>query len=125
MLLLLQVYIYAGKGALERSSEAKLKLVIDRMRPVLRQGDYNAALEQGIVDLGLVLAGGEPKAEPEDSYWGLGIFLSIFAGIIGLVSWCEYGPYKKGSLLKWMSFEMSKLRSPPVRFQAGFKGQDR
>lgn len=82
-----QVFIFAGKHALEVAPEGRLKQVIDRMRPLLRAGDYDQALEQAVVDLGLVLAGGEPQQEGEGSFWGLGIFLSIFAGIVGFTSW--------------------------------------
>ncbi len=82
-----QVFIYAGKHALQKAPEPRLKLVIDRMRPLLKAGDYNTAVEEAVVDLGLILAGGEPKQEAENSYWGLAVFLSIFAGIVGFTQW--------------------------------------
>ena len=44
-------------------------------------------MEEAVVDLGLILAGGEPKQEAENSYWGLAVFLSIFAGIVGFTQW--------------------------------------
>ena len=81
------MFIYAGKHALQVAPEARLKLVVDRMRPLLKAGDYNTAVEQAVVDLGLILAGAEPKEESESSHWGLGVFLSIFAGIIGFTQW--------------------------------------
>lgn len=82
-----QVFIFAGKHALEAAPEGRLALVIDRMRPLLREGDYDQAVEQATVDIGLILAGAEPPTESEGSYWGLGIFLSIFASIVGFTSW--------------------------------------
>lgn len=81
------MFIQAGKHALQMAPEARLKLVVDRMRPLLKAGEYNAALEQAVVDLGLILAGGEPREEGESSYWGLAVFLSIFAGIVGFTQW--------------------------------------
>lgn len=100
------MYIYAGKRALEVAPQHRLKVIVDRMRPLLRQGDYNRALEEGIVNLGLILSGGEPGGQPgeprqkgEGSYWGLGVFLAIFAGVMGLTGW-----YIPSCILKSFAF---------------------
>ena len=61
------------------------------MKPDLRVRNYDYAVEQAIVDLGLVLAGADPR-RPSDqgdtnSPWTLPIVGGLFAGIGGLIFW--------------------------------------
>ena len=44
---LLQVAIYAGRGAKRQMSAGRIKQIISRMRPLLRQEKYGDALEVG------------------------------------------------------------------------------
>lgn len=50
-------------GAQQALSDASIADILADMRPQLRSGDFNAAVERGVVDVGLTLAGGRPKGE--------------------------------------------------------------
>ncbi|CEM26289.1 unnamed protein product [Vitrella brassicaformis CCMP3155] len=57
------VYVKTGTGAQETLKNQHLADVIQRMRPALRKGDYDAATVQGVEDIFLVLKG-EFKSKP-------------------------------------------------------------
>ncbi len=48
-------------GAQAALPDERIQDVISDMRPALRASDYSAAVERGVVDIGLGLAGGRPK----------------------------------------------------------------
>ena len=60
-----QVYISTGAGAQKPLTDAHLGGIISSMRKSLRAGDYDAAVEQAVVDIGLGLAGRGPHSEWE------------------------------------------------------------
>ncbi len=70
-----QVAIYAGAGVKERLDEKRIGSIIGAMRPLLRAGKFDEALEGAVVDIGIALAGG-----PEDrgSFWGFLAALLFF-----------------------------------------------
>jgi len=84
------VYISTGRQAASAAPSERLRVVVDNMKPLLREGDYNRALEQAVVDLGLVLAGGDPgrgEGEGHGDLWGFGIFAAIFSSVVGFTGW--------------------------------------
>lgn len=52
-----QVYISTGAGALGHLPNSKIQAILARMRPTLRAAEYDEAVEQAVVDIGLGLAG--------------------------------------------------------------------
>jgi uncharacterized membrane protein YgcG len=52
-----QVYISTGAGALNHLPDNKVEAILARMRPPLRAAEYDEAVEQAVVDIGLGLAG--------------------------------------------------------------------
>ncbi len=87
-----QVYVYAGAGARERLTPERILAAIDNMRPGLRAGDYDAALQRGAVDVGVVLAGGKIGGEGSEKWhsdlWIPGAFFSFVGALFGLSWWC-------------------------------------
>ncbi len=51
------MYISTGAGALNALPGGKIQVILGRMRPQLRAGAYDAAMEQAVIDVGLGLAG--------------------------------------------------------------------
>jgi uncharacterized membrane protein YgcG len=72
-----QVYISTGVGAQKSLSDNSLVDIISSMKPKLRAHDYDQAVEQAIVDLGLGLAG-RPHSKEEWEWFPI-----LFFGIIG------------------------------------------
>jgi uncharacterized membrane protein YgcG len=87
-----QAYIYAGSEAHKAATEAQLSRVIDNMRPMLRAGNYDAAVENAVIDIGLALAGADlrPHKDESESIWPLAAFLSIFSSVIGFTLWSSH-----------------------------------
>ena len=56
------MYISTGAGALNQLPNDKVEAILSRMRPPLRAAEYDEAVEQAVVDIGLGLAG--QGAEP-------------------------------------------------------------
>ncbi len=86
-----QVHIQTGAAGSEDLDEGRVHSVIAAMRPKLQKGDYDGAVEQGVVDIGLSLAGGEiPDADGDGGGpdWALLLFGGSFAGIFGFAMWC-------------------------------------
>ncbi len=84
---LLQVYISTGKAARQRLTDNYASTIVDSMKPNLRRGDYDGAIQQAAVDIGLVLAGSVPKEPAEDtessgSWLGIGIFLAFLGFLL-------------------------------------------
>ena len=52
-----QVYISTGPGAVNQLPNGKVEAILSRMRPPLRAAEYDEAVEQAVVDIGLGLAG--------------------------------------------------------------------
>ena len=80
----MQVAIYSGRGAKQQMSAGRIKQIISRMRPLLRQQKYGDALEGAAVDIGIALAGGStPGGDGEGDGTTLGSILSIlfFLGV--------------------------------------------
>ena len=83
-----QVHILAGRQALEVAGTDKLNAVIADMRPQLRAGNIEAAVEQAVVDIGLVLAGAEVKPGRESGSWvPLGIVVTVIGSFLGFHIW--------------------------------------
>ena len=73
-------------------------MVVDSMTPLLRKGEYDAALERGVIDLGLVLAGADLTPEPINAWdGGVILFWLIIGGIVSFVAWwailCLHSPF--------------------------------
>ena len=79
------MYIYAGRGAASAAPNDRLAAVIDNMRPLLRAGKFDEAVEQGVTDVGLVLAGAD--VEQKESLFPTIAFFSILAGVLGWSGW--------------------------------------
>lgn len=80
----MQVAIYSGRGAKRQMSPGRIKQIISRMRPLLRQQKYGDALEGAAVDIGIALAGGStPSGDGDGDGTTLGSILSIlfFLGV--------------------------------------------
>lgn len=89
-LTVVQVYIYAGTGAAHRLTEKRMLAIIEGMRPSLRAGDFDAALQRAVVDTGVVLNNGRIG---DDTDWKSGfatggVFFSVVGAIIGWSWWC-------------------------------------
>lgn len=97
MVLLLQVYIYAGAGAAPRLTPKHILKVIANMRPALRAGDFDAALQRGAVDIGMVLRSGRAGKEDGGSAWREllkgSFWFMLLGGIVGLSWWCACQTY--------------------------------
>lgn len=76
-----QVYISTGSGARKALSDAQASIIIDRMKPALRAGDYDQAVERAVREVGLTLAGAK-FAEPID--WVTTLYAS---GVAAFVVW--------------------------------------
>lgn len=84
-----QVYIQSGKAAAEELTQSQAHKVITAMKPKLRNGDMDGAIEQGVIDIGLALAGGSlPDPDEEGWDWGVIIFFAAFGGMLGFAFWC-------------------------------------
>lgn len=84
----MQVYIRAGKQALSLAPESKLRTVVDSMKPLLQKGEYDAAVERGVVTLGLILAGAELDADSLSAWdGGVILFWLLIGGIVTFVLW--------------------------------------
>lgn len=55
-----QVFISTGAGSMRYLSDNSLVDIISNMKPKLREQDFDGALEQAVVDIGLGLAGRPP-----------------------------------------------------------------
>ena len=83
--------IYAGRGAKHQVSAGRIKQIIGRMRPLLREQKYADALEGAAVDIGIALAGGStPGGDGGGTTLGsilsmlffMGVFVTIIISII-------------------------------------------
>ncbi|KAK9839452.1 hypothetical protein WJX81_003096 [Elliptochloris bilobata] len=86
-----EVYIYAGPGAAPRLMPKRILAIIANMRPALRAGNFDAALQRAAVDIGLVLNNGHIGGDDDDPAWRellqAGFWVSLFGGIVGLSWW--------------------------------------
>ncbi|KAK9844247.1 hypothetical protein WJX84_011342 [Apatococcus fuscideae] len=81
-----QVYISTGKAARTRLTDGYAATIISSMKPALRRGEYDGAIQQAVVDIGLVLAGSVPQ-QPDDNDSGNGwlggaIFVAFFGFLL-------------------------------------------
>lgn len=78
-----QVYISTGAGALKALPDSKVQTILARMRPQLRAANYDRAVEQAVVDIGLGLAGADFD-DDNGSSW----FDPVIVCILGLIGGC-------------------------------------
>lgn len=79
----LQVYISTGKGAAEALPNRHIASIINAMKPLLRKGAYDDAVEQAVVDIGLGLAGrGKEDGEGGGVDWFVVGFFGLVAALI-------------------------------------------
>jgi uncharacterized membrane protein YgcG len=83
-----QVYIKTGANAAEELTDSRIRDVIGAMKPKLSEGHFDAAIEQGVIDIGLSLAGASLPDADEGWDWGIILFFSIFASMLGFAFWC-------------------------------------
>lgn len=76
-----QVYISTGEGAQRAMSDAQAAVIIDRMKPALRAGDYDVAVERAVREIGMALAGATFK-EPHD--W---VGTVVVVGVVVFILW--------------------------------------
>lgn len=82
----MQVAIYAGRGAKQQMSTGRIKQIISRMRPLLREERYGLALEGAAVDIGIALAGGStPGGDGEGATLGSVISIIFFLGVFAII----------------------------------------
>ena len=85
-----QVAIYAGAGVKDELDAKRIQAIIGAMRPLLRAGRYDEAVEGAAADIGIALAGGPAE---RGSVWGFVasvIFFSLFFCV--LVTSCLCAP---------------------------------
>ena len=62
------------------------------MRPLLKAGDYNQALYNSAIDIGMGFAqqaaGDHGSDQDSGSNVVVGLFIALFGGIIGMFVWC-------------------------------------
>lgn len=79
-----RVYVSTGRGVKHLLTDARVRIVLDRMKGALRMKKYGAALEKVVTDIGQVISGAGPAAarEDDDEGWGvMAFFAAIFGGI--------------------------------------------
>jgi uncharacterized membrane protein YgcG len=79
-----QAFISTGASAALAARDAALELVLDRMRPLLREGDLDAALAGAAADIGDVLAG---RLKPADAFWTWAFILCALAALLVYTQW--------------------------------------
>eukprot|EP00884_Botryococcus_braunii_P012507 jgi/Botrbrau1/21257/Bobra.39_2s0049.2 len=85
-----QIYIKAGAVAAKELTNSQIQDMIAAMRPKLTKGNFDVAIEQGVIDIGLSLAGASIPDEDDGWDWGLILFFSLFAGMAGFAIWQRY-----------------------------------
>lgn len=78
-----QMFIATGRGAKENVPDAELSKVIERMRPLMRDGDYASAAEQCVSDIARILSG----ESFQESVWpSVLMFLGIGTCFLGAIA---------------------------------------
>eukprot|EP00201_Polytomella_parva_P007637 CAMPEP_0175065058 /NCGR_PEP_ID=MMETSP0052_2-20121109/15694_1 /TAXON_ID=51329 ORGANISM="Polytomella parva, Strain SAG 63-3" /NCGR_SAMPLE_ID=MMETSP0052_2 /ASSEMBLY_ACC=CAM_ASM_000194 /LENGTH=557 /DNA_ID=CAMNT_0016331511 /DNA_START=200 /DNA_END=1870 /DNA_ORIENTATION=+ len=99
-----QIYVSRGKALKERLNDDALDSVFDRMRPMLKEKNYDSAIEGAVVDLGLLIAGKAPSGGGgagsdggDDSVLGFLIFGGFFGFYLFISSrrWLAEGRQRK------------------------------
>ena len=86
----MQVFIATGHEISKYASDESLAGVIDNMRLRLKNGAFSEAIEQAVIDIGLVLAGADPSpGHHEESRvdWGAMALIGIVASFFGFAAW--------------------------------------
>lgn len=63
---------------------------MNRMKPSLKAGDYDTAVRNAVVDIGIAFAqqtAGNDGNDEAQHDWGLWLFGGLFASIAGLIIW--------------------------------------
>lgn len=85
------MYLSAGAGTIARLDEPQRQYILDQMKPLLRKGDVDAAVERAVAEVGLVLAGASPAMdEHTGSFWDWlfpGALLAMFGSLAGRSCW--------------------------------------
>lgn len=90
----MQVYISTGKAARKRLTDDYAATIISSMKPALRRGEYDGAVQQAVVDIGLVLAGSVPQSPDDDDNGNGWLGGAIFVAFFGfLLTGCWYTPW--------------------------------
>ena len=79
-----QAFVSTGASAAAAAPDAALELVLDRMRPLLRDGALDAALLGAARDLGEVLAG---RLAPRTPYLAWFVFILAVAAVLLYQRW--------------------------------------
>lgn len=84
-----QVYISIGSQIEKFASKSRLQEVIFGMRPRLKEGKYDEAMEQAVIDIGLILAGSDPGSHHKGFRWSdiPWIPIAFIGGFISLFAW--------------------------------------
>lgn len=88
-----QVYISTGQGAQRAMPDDQAAVIIHRMKPSLRAGDYDIAVERAVREMGLALAGATFE-EPHDwvgTVFGVGVVVIILWAFVGGVRYVFVG----------------------------------
>ena len=81
-----QLYISTGASASQAAPDESLDLVLDRMRPLLRAGDFDGAALEAAKGVGEVLAGRLSHRLPL-AVWA--VIIIVFVGFIAFSHWAE------------------------------------
>ena len=108
-----QVFISTGRGAQKALSDNSLVDIISSMRPKLRAQNYDEAVEEAVVDIGLGLAG-KPRSG-HDWEWFPVIFFGVIALMLLRSCWNSYKARRQykdcRTALKKVKDEQEKLRT--------------
>ena len=107
-----QAFISTGASASAAASDVALELVLDRMRPLLRAGDLDAALQGAVRDIGDVLAGKLLPTDPLLS-WAL-----ILCAIGSVFVWNRWAEARRARRYREVTRNLSKLEGDVARAKA-------
>lgn len=114
-----QMYVSAGAGTLDHLTDRVLTTILDGLKPLLKAGQYDVAVEKAVSELGQALATmpSKPSAwEDLSGYLFLGGFLSLFGG---LFYWSARNSHRQQQAYKSCRTRLEELKKLQERLQAG------
>ena len=107
-----QAFVSTGASASAAAPDAALELVLDRMRPLLRDGALDAALLGAARDLGEVLAG---RLAPRTPYLAWFLFILV---VVAVVLYQRWAAERRARAYRDVMRTLSKLEADAARARA-------